>query len=103
MKSKTDTLISKQELYRLRLKPLIEREIATDQEGIYLQKCHQEEWLNYIAEEMAHLSPEQLMTIPDEQLRGRIGRLMTLKVMFGMLNDFTPEQMKIFDESLVRG
>ncbi len=43
MKSKTDTLISKQELYLLRLKPLIEREIATDQEGIYLQKCHQEE------------------------------------------------------------
>ncbi|RKZ76765.1 MAG: hypothetical protein DRR19_28435 [Candidatus Parabeggiatoa sp. nov. 1] len=52
---------------------------------------------------MAHLSPEQLMPIPDEQLRGRIGRLMTLKVMFGMLNDFTHEQMNIFDESLVRG
>ena len=102
MDSQTDTMIPKQDIYRLRLKPFVEQEISTDKDGVYLEKCRHEEWLDYITEEMAYLSPQQLMTITDDDLKGRIGRLMALKVMYGMLNDFTPEQMKIFDECLIR-
>lgn len=101
MNLETNTMIPKQDIYRLRLKPFVDREISED--DIYLDKCNQDEWLEYLMTEMTeHISLERILTMPDDKLGGHVGRLMSLYLVAGMLNDFTPEQMKIFDECLIR-
>ncbi|MEA5550507.1 hypothetical protein VB713_05860 [Anabaena cylindrica UHCC 0172] len=42
-------------------------------------------------------------SISEEELRKRIKRILSLHLVSGMLNDFTPEQMRLFDESVKRG
>ncbi|WP_016951430.1 hypothetical protein [Anabaena sp. PCC 7108] len=42
-------------------------------------------------------------SISEEELTKRIKRILSLHLVSGMLNDLTPEQMKIFDESVKRG
>jgi len=42
-------------------------------------------------------------SISEEQLIKRIKSILSLHLVSGMLNDFTPEQMRIFDESVKRG
>ncbi|MFM6001576.1 MAG: hypothetical protein ACKPCI_32455 [Dolichospermum sp.] len=42
-------------------------------------------------------------SISQEQLTKRIKSILSLHLVSGMLNDFTPEQMRIFDESVKRG
>ncbi len=97
------TMIPKQEVYHIRLNPLVERELTSDKEGVYLEKCSQGEWLVYIMTEiMEHIPLERFITMQDDKLNGHVGRLMALHLVAGMLNDFTPEQMKIFDECLIR-
>jgi len=44
--------------------------------------------------------PEEFRAIPDHELTRRISKILTLEAVSGTLNDFTPEQMKIFDESV---
>jgi hypothetical protein len=96
----TDTMISKQEVYRIRIKPFIDRQIADD--AIYLDKFNRDGWLDYLVNVMKKFPVEQFITIADDDLKRRIGRLMSHQLVAGMLNDFTPEQMKIFDECMVR-
>ncbi|NER33983.1 MAG: hypothetical protein F6J93_08050 [Oscillatoria sp. SIO1A7] len=48
----------------------------------------------------AKFSPEQLQAIDDEDLAGRLRKIMTTHAVAGMLDDFTPEQMEIFDAAV---
>jgi len=41
--------------------------------------------------------------ISEEKLTKRIKRILSLHLVSGMLNDLTPEQMQMFDESVKRG
>ena len=101
MDSQLDTMINKQDVYRIRLKPFVEKKIASDK--IYLEKFNQDGWVEYLVATLMDFVPiEQFITIADDDLKGRIGRLMSLQLVAGLLNDFTPEQMKIFDECMVR-
>jgi len=99
----TSTMIPNQEVFQLRLTPLVKREIAEDQDHLYLEKYPEEEWLTYLlAKMMKYLSLEQFMILSDDKLRGLIGRQMAVHLVTGMLNDFTAEQMQLFDECLIR-
>ncbi len=100
MDSQTDTMIPKQEVYRIRLKPFVERKIADSM--IYLKKFNHEGWIEYLTTPMCSIPLEQFIIIADDDLKGRIGRLKSLQLVAGMLNDFTSEQMKIFDECMIR-
>ncbi|MFM6312075.1 MAG: hypothetical protein ACKPGB_28165 [Dolichospermum sp.] len=42
-------------------------------------------------------------SISQEELTKRIKSILSLHLVSGMLNDLTPEQMQIFDESVKRG
>ncbi len=42
-------------------------------------------------------------SISEEKLTKRIKRILSLHLVSGMLNDLSPEQMRIFDESVKRG
>jgi hypothetical protein len=101
MTAPSEVMISQPEVYRFRLAPLIEQEIA--RHPLYLDQHTQTEWLEYLlAEMMEHLTLKQFMARSDEQLKTRIGRLMALKLVFGLLKDFTPTQINTFEECLVR-
>jgi hypothetical protein len=41
-------------------------------------------------------------SISEQELTKRIKRILSLHLVSGMLNDLTPEQMRIFDESVKR-
>lgn len=47
------------------------------------------------------LSPEQLRAIPDDELTRRIESIMMIEATAGMLNDLTPEEIEIFDATVV--
>ena len=94
---------SNQRYYRLRLKPFVEQRIAKSKHNTFLRKHPQEKWLAHIqAEMLEYLSLERFITMTDDELRGIVGRRMSLKLVAGMLNDLTPEQMATFNECLVR-
>ncbi len=79
MLSNDTTMVLKQYVYYIRLTPFVEREITSDKEGGYLEKCSQGEWLIYIITEiMKHIPLERFITMPDEKLNGHIERLMAL-------------------------
>nr|WP_254446942.1 hypothetical protein [Dolichospermum sp. UHCC 0259] len=44
-----------------------------------------------------------LNSISEEEVTTRIKSILSLHLVSGMLNDLTPEQMQIFDESVKRG
>jgi len=91
------------DLYRLRLKPFVEQEVNTAKDQVLLEKHSLPEWVDYIVTTLLErLSLERLMTIRDADLQGMVGRLMSLELVAGMLADLTPEQMRIFEECLVR-
>jgi hypothetical protein len=102
----TDNLIrSTQDIYRYRLAPFVQKRIAeagNPQDNPFLQKYPLEQWLTYLIVEMQHLPFEQFLAVPDHDLKQRIGGLMSLELVAGMLNDLTSEQLKTFDECLMR-
>jgi hypothetical protein len=94
---------TRQELYCLRLKPFVEQEVNTAKDQVLLEKHSLPEWVDYIVTTLLErLSLERLMTIRDADLQGMVGRLMSLELVAGMLADLSPEQMRIFEECLVR-
>jgi len=98
-----ETTVPTKYVFQLRLYPLIEKEIAEDQDCVYLDKHNQEEWQTHILTElMEYMSFEQFMGFTDDELKELVGKQMALELVAGMLNDFTPEQMATFDECLVR-
>lgn len=100
MNSTPVTMIPKPQIYRLRLQPFVDSLITADQ--VYLNKFSQEQWLDYITTTMEELPFEQFLKVTDDDLKGRIGRLMSLQLVAGMLNDLTSTQLQAFDEALVR-
>ncbi|HLO85106.1 MAG TPA: hypothetical protein VK203_08865 [Nostocaceae cyanobacterium] len=50
-----------------------------------------------------HLAVPNVNSISEEELTKRVKRILSLHLVSGMLNDFTPEQMQLFDQSVKRG
>ena len=51
---------------------------------------------------LENLSFEEFSSISDESLKKRCSGIMSTKLIAGMLNDLTPEEMAIFDEAIKR-
>jgi hypothetical protein len=47
-------------------------------------------------------SGDDIETITQDDLANRINQILVVEAMTGLLNDFTPEEMKIFDEAVKR-
>ena len=72
-----------------------------EKERWFREKLDLEEMIDHVSgliEE--YLSPEELQGIDDDDLAGRIRKIMTTKAASGMLDDLTPEQMEIFDAAV---
>lgn len=48
-------------------------------------------------------TPQQVLEIPEEELVSIIRDIMAFESIAGLLNDLTPEQIRLFDEAVKRG
>ncbi|NET56806.1 MAG: hypothetical protein F6K47_11775 [Symploca sp. SIO2E6] len=82
-----------------RISRIVENLMESDR--FFQKKLDQQETIDHVFSLVEqYLSPEELQGIDDNDLAGRIRKIMTTKAVAGMLDDFTPEQMEIFDAAV---
>ena len=74
-----------------------------DNNPIYQENLDRQEMILMINQNFNPVAIPDLNSISEEELIKRIKRILSLNLVSGMLNDFTPEQMRLFDESVKRG
>ncbi|MDJ0736877.1 MAG: hypothetical protein QNJ47_22890 [Nostocaceae cyanobacterium] len=81
-----------------RISPIIEKLFKTN--SLYLVKLKKPEITESLVQLFGKFTPEEMKSISDEELTRRIDKILVIKAVSGTLNDLTPEQIKIFDESV---
>lgn len=74
-----------------------------DNNPLYQENLDRQEMLKIINHTFDPLAVPDVNNISEEELTKRVKRILSLHLVSGMLNDFTPEQMQLFDESVKRG
>jgi hypothetical protein len=86
-----------------------EQKITEIVDNLINNNIHYQENLNrqeMIANVISNFTPQKVAdfySVSEEELTKRVKRVLSLHLVSGMLNDFTPEEMKIFDEAVKRG
>ena len=70
---------------------------------LYQENLDREKMIELINNIFNPAEVPDINSISEEQLTKRIKSILSLNLVSGMLNDLTPEQMQIFDESVKRG
>jgi len=74
-----------------------------DNNPIYQENLNKQEMIELINRTFDPSSVLDVNNISEEELTKRIKSILSLHLVSGMLNDFTPEQMQLFDEAIKRG
>ncbi|ABA23231.1 hypothetical protein Ava_3625 [Trichormus variabilis ATCC 29413] len=74
-----------------------------DNNHLYQENLNKQEMIAMINRTFDPSVVPDLESISEEELTKRIKSILSLNLVSGMLNDLTPEQMQIFDESVRRG
>jgi hypothetical protein len=74
-----------------------------DNNPLYQENLDIQKMIEVMNRTFAPVAVPDVNSISQEELTKRIKRILSLHLVSGMLNDFTPEQMQIFDESVKRG
>ncbi|MFM5946503.1 MAG: hypothetical protein ACKO87_01670 [Dolichospermum sp.] len=74
-----------------------------DNNPLYQENLDREKMIELIKNIFNPAEVPDVNSIFQEQLTKRIKSILSLHLVSGMLNDLTPEQMRIFDESVKRG
>ena len=74
-----------------------------DEQPLYEENLNRQEMIEVMKENFTPINVPDLNEISEEELAKRIKRLLSLYLVSGMLSDFTPEEMKMFDEAVKRG
>ena len=74
-----------------------------DNNPLYQENLDKEKMLEVINRTFDPVAVPDVNSISEEELMKRIKSILSLHLVSGMLNDLTPEQMQIFDESVKRG
>ena len=74
-----------------------------DNNPLYQENLDKQEMLEVINRNFDPVAVPDVNSICEEELTKRIKSILSLHLVSGMLNDLTPEQMQIFDESVKRG
>lgn len=74
-----------------------------DNNHLYQENLDKQEMVEMINRTFDPTAVPDLEIISEEELTKRIKRILSLHLVSGMLNDLTPEQMQLFDESVKRG
>ena len=78
-------------------------ETLIDNNPIYRENLERQEMILMINQSFNPVAIPDLNSISEGELTKRIKSILSLHLVSGMLNDFTPKQMPIFDESVKRG
>jgi hypothetical protein len=81
-----------------RISPIVDKLFKGS--SLYTVRLKKQERKEDLVNLFGELSPEDFRAISDHELTRRIGKLLALEAISGTLNDLTPEQIKIFDESV---
>jgi hypothetical protein len=73
-----------------------------DNNPLYQENLDIQEMLKVINRTFDPVDVPDVNSISEQELTKRIKRILSLHLVSGMLNDLTPEQMRIFDESVKR-
>ncbi|HLP88352.1 MAG TPA: hypothetical protein VK184_07160 [Nostocaceae cyanobacterium] len=73
-----------------------------DNNPLYQENLDRQKMLKIINHTFDPLAVPDVNNISEEELTKRVKRILSLHLVSGMLNDFTPEQMQLFDESVKR-
>ncbi|HIK03791.1 MAG TPA: hypothetical protein IGS40_03595 [Trichormus sp. M33_DOE_039] len=74
-----------------------------DNNHLYQENLDEQEMIAEINRTFDPTSVPDINSISEEELTKRIKSILSLHLVSGMLNDLTPEQMQLFDESIKRG
>ncbi|MFN7853578.1 hypothetical protein [Anabaena sp. AL09] len=74
-----------------------------DNNPLYQENLDKEKMLEVINRTFDPVAVPDVNSISEEELMKRIKSILSLHLVSGMLNDVTPEQMLIFDESVKHG
>ena len=74
-----------------------------DNNPLYQENLDKEKMLEVINRTFDPVAVPDVNSISEEELMKRIKSILSLHLVSGMLNDLTPEQLQIFDESVKRG
>jgi hypothetical protein len=78
-------------------------ETLIDNNPLYQENLDRKAMIENIKRTFDPVAVTDVNNISEEELTKRIKRILSLHLVSGMLNDLTPEQMRIFDESVKRG
>ncbi len=78
-------------------------ETLIDNNPLYQENLDRQEMILMINQNFNPVAIPDLNSISESELTKRIKSILSLNLVSGMLNDFTPEQMRLFDESVKRG
>ena len=94
------TLINYQSNFQ-KLPEIVENLI--DNNPVYQENLDKQEMIEVINRTFDTNSVPDINNISEEELTKRVKSILSLHLVSGMLNDFTPEQTQLFDEALKRG
>jgi hypothetical protein len=100
MNTGDNDFIPKKEIYRIRIAKIVDTVMKEDE--IFQEELNREKTVEFLIKIMQKFSVEDFLGIDDAELKKRISRLMAWNMLSGLLDDFTPEQKRIFNEA-VRG
>ncbi|OQX16736.1 MAG: hypothetical protein BWK80_39905 [Desulfobacteraceae bacterium IS3] len=92
--------IPKKEIYRIRIAKTVDTVMKED--DIFREELNRDKVIEFLISIMQKFSVEDFLGIDDAELKKRISRLMAWNMLSKLLDDFTPEQKRIFNEA-VRG
>lgn len=92
-------LITKPNLTISRITAIVDKIIQED--SIY-EELDRNDLISTLSNLFNKLDPQELKLLDDDEFEKIVSRIMSIKLIYGMLDDFTPEEMARFDESVKR-
>ncbi|MEB3339639.1 hypothetical protein [Okeania sp.] len=94
----TEVSITMKDIFQQRAVPIIENFLATDN---LFESLKRDEMIESIFDTfLRNCSLEELQEMAEEILSDRIRRILGGRVLYGLISDFTPEEMEEFDAAV---
>lgn len=93
----SQTITNQQELLLERISPIIDKVLKQDS---WYEKLTKQQIIADITRVLEQVNISQILEADEADLTKRIKRIMAISITAGMLQDLTPEEMKIFDEAV---
>ncbi|OQX16449.1 MAG: hypothetical protein BWK80_40180 [Desulfobacteraceae bacterium IS3] len=98
MNTISEDTISKKEIYRFRVRKIVDR--LLQESPVFQEELNRDDVIESLTDEMQKFSFEEFLMIDDNDLKGRIGRMIAVDMLSKLIDDFTPEQKRIFNEAV---